>query len=44
VLISGSIIGLYLAAVAIVLNVAFMITAAWLLIVGVYNQEWEKPV
>src|SRR5579884_3986919 len=39
VLISGSIWGLYIAAVAIVINVAFMITEAWLLVVGVYNQK-----
>jgi hypothetical protein len=39
VLIAGSLMGLYIAAVAIVLNVAFMITAAWLLVVGVYSQE-----
>jgi len=36
-LISGFIVGLYIAAVAIVLNVAFMISAAWLLVVGVYS-------
>jgi len=37
VLISGSISGLYVAAVAIVVNVAFMISAAWLLVVSVYS-------
>jgi hypothetical protein len=37
VLILGSIAGLYIAAVAILLNVAFMVSAAWLLVVGVYN-------
>ncbi|MGZ5271631.1 MAG: hypothetical protein ACXWC6_13525, partial [Ramlibacter sp.] len=37
VLILGSIVGLYIAAVAILLNVAFMISAAWLLVVGVYS-------
>jgi len=36
-LISGFILGLYIAAVSIVLIVAFMITAAWLLVVGVYS-------
>jgi modulator of FtsH protease len=37
VLLYGSIVGLYVAAVATVANVAFMISAAWLLVVGVYN-------
>jgi modulator of FtsH protease len=37
VLVAGSISGLYVAAVAIVLNVAFMISAAWLLVVSVYS-------
>lgn len=37
VLLSGSISGLYVAAVAIVVNVAFMISAAWLLVVSVYS-------
>jgi hypothetical protein len=37
VLISGSLSGLYVAAVAIVVNVAFMISAAWLLVVSVYS-------
>jgi hypothetical protein len=37
VLMLGSIVGLYVAAVAILLNVAFMISAAWLLVVGVYD-------
>jgi modulator of FtsH protease len=36
-LIFGSIAGLYIAAVAMVCNVAFMISAAWLLVVGVYS-------
>ncbi|HEV8074567.1 MAG TPA: hypothetical protein VGP66_01905, partial [Candidatus Acidoferrum sp.] len=39
VLILGSVAGLYMAAVAILLNVAFMISAAWLLVVGVYNAK-----
>jgi hypothetical protein len=34
VLVSGSISGLYVAAVAMVLQLAFMITGAWLLVVG----------
>jgi hypothetical protein len=41
VLILGSIVGLYIAAVAILLNVAFMISAAWLLVVGVYSARVE---
>lgn len=36
-LIAGSIAGLYIAATAMLLNVAFMISAAWLLVVGVYS-------
>jgi hypothetical protein len=42
VLLSGSISGLYIAAVAIVLNVAFMISAAWLLVVSVYSARMTK--
>ena len=42
VLISGSISGLYIAAVAIVINVAFMISAAWLLVVSVYGARLRK--
>jgi len=37
VLALGSITGLYIAAAAMLLNVAFMISAAWLLVVGVYS-------
>jgi hypothetical protein len=37
VLVAGSISGLYIAAVAILTNVAFMISAAWLLVVTVYS-------
>jgi modulator of FtsH protease len=37
ILLSGSISGLYVAAIAIVSNVAFMISAAWLLVVSVYS-------
>ena len=42
VLLSGSLLGLYIVAVAIVLNVAFMISAAWLLVVGVYSARMKK--
>jgi len=37
VLLAGSISGLYIATVAMVTNVAFMISAAWLLVVSVYS-------
>lgn len=36
-LLAGSIAGMYIAAAAIVINVAFMISAAWLLVVSVYS-------
>ena len=39
VLVSGSIQGLYVAAGAIVVNVAFMTSAAWLLVVSVYSAK-----
>jgi hypothetical protein len=39
VLVLGSIAGLYVVAVAMLLNVAFMISAAWLLVVGVYRRD-----
>jgi len=42
-LISGSLFGLYVAAVAIVMNVAFMTSAAWLLVVGVYSGSMSEP-
>jgi hypothetical protein len=42
VLISGAIVGLYLAAVAMVLNIAFMISGAWLLVVGAYTASKAK--
>lgn len=42
VLLAGAIAGLYVAAVAIVLNVAFMISAAWLLVVSVYSSRVAK--
>jgi len=38
----GYILGLYTAAIAILLNVAFMISAAWLLVVGVYRARMRK--
>lgn len=39
VLVSGAIWGLYVAATAIMMNVAFMISAAWLLVVGAYSAK-----
>ena len=42
VLLSGSISVLYIAAAAILLNVAFMISAAWLLVVSVYSARTAK--
>ncbi len=42
ILISGSIAGLYVAAVAMVAIVAFMISAAWLLVVSVYGARTRK--
>jgi len=39
VLISGSISGLYIVAVALLINIAFMISAAWLLVVSVYSSS-----
>jgi hypothetical protein len=38
-LIGGSLLGLYIAAVSMVIMVAFFISAAWLLVVGVYRQD-----
>lgn len=37
IFISGSISGLYIAAIALVANTCYMITGAWLLVVGVYE-------
>jgi hypothetical protein len=34
--------GLYIAAVAIVVNTCYMITAAWLLVVGVFDQKAKQ--
>jgi modulator of FtsH protease len=42
VLLAGSISGLYVAAAAILANVAFMISAAWLLVVTVYSAKAAK--
>jgi hypothetical protein len=39
--IAGHRAGLYIAAIAIVTNTCYMITAAWLLVIGVFDQ---KPV
>jgi hypothetical protein len=41
-LLAGLLAGLYVAAVAIVLNVAFMISAAWLLVVSVYSARTAR--
>jgi hypothetical protein len=38
-LLSGHLAGLYIAAVAIVINTCYMITAAWLLVIGVVDQK-----
>jgi len=37
ILIAGSISGLYIAAIALVINTCYMITGAWLLVVGVHQ-------
>ena len=39
ILVSGSISGLYVAAIAMVANTCYMITGAWLLVVGVYQEK-----
>jgi hypothetical protein len=38
----GSIFGLYVAATALVINTCYMISGAWLLVVGVYEGETKK--
>ena len=43
ILMSGSIAGLYVAAIAMVANTCYMITGAWLLVVGVYQDTTKKP-
>ncbi len=35
----GHVVGLYIAAVAIVTNTCYMITAAWLLVIGAFDQK-----
>lgn len=40
---SGYLPGLYIVAVAMVTNTGYMITAAWLLIVGVYDHSADGP-
>ena len=37
----GYLSGLYIAAVAIVTNTCYMVSAAWLLVIGVFDQETE---
>jgi len=39
ILISGSITGLYIVGIAMVANTCFMITGAWLLVVGVFDDK-----
>jgi len=39
ILISGSITGLYIVGIAMVVNTCFMITGAWLLVVGVFQDS-----
>ena len=39
----GNIFGLYVAAVALLVNTCYMITAAWLLVVGAFNQTHSSP-
>jgi hypothetical protein len=36
---SGYLPGLYIAAVAVVTNTCYMITAAWLLVIGAFDQK-----
>jgi hypothetical protein len=35
--------GLYIAAIAIVTTTCYMITAAWLLVMGAFDQRTAKP-
>jgi hypothetical protein len=44
VLLFGSLAGLYIATTALLLNVAFMISAAWLLVVNVYSDRLSDSV
>lgn len=39
ILIAGTMAGLYITAIALVANTCYMITGAWLLVVGVYNSK-----
>ena len=41
-LIAGQIAGLYLAAVALIVQLAFMVSGAWLLIVGMAERQGER--
>ena len=41
ILMAGSLSGLYIFAVALVANVAFLISAAWLLVVSVYSARMQ---
>ena len=43
VFISGYLPGLYVAAVAIVANTCYMITAVWLLVIGAFAQQTQPP-
>jgi hypothetical protein len=36
--------GLYVAAIAMVANTCYMITAAWLLVIGIADQATEQPI
>jgi hypothetical protein len=39
----GHLFGLYIAAIAIVTNTCYMITAAWLLVMGAFDQRTASP-
>jgi hypothetical protein len=39
----GHVAGLYIAAIAIVTNTCYMITAAWLLVIGAFDQKTVSP-
>lgn len=39
ILLNGSLAGLYIASIGMVVNIAFMISAAWLLVVGLYGNR-----
>ena len=40
----GHLPGLYIAAVAMVANTCYMITAAWLLVIGIADQATQQPI